>query len=217
MPEQGLRLDSVLHTDKVEKRVGISANQNISMKNNPPRLPIILTLLPVVAATLTGCWTPPNGNVQPVGKPGLIQGDIPVQVVQDPVTVVAVDAGQRTITLKHRDGSTKTFIVNPTVNNFDQVKVGDQIRADVKAELSVYILENGRLTNPDGSTRAKTINFNAKILLVDPSYRLLTLQFTNGQKLTIKAALNVQLEKMVPGDDVVMRSNEITGITIKKS
>ena len=87
----------------------------------------------------------------------------------------------------------------------------------VKAELSVYILENGRLTNPDGSTRAKTINFNAKILLVDPSYRLLTLQFTNGQKLTIKAALNVQLEKMVPGDDVVMRSNEITGITIKKS
>jgi hypothetical protein len=178
---------------------------------------IILTLLPIIAIILTGCWTPPNANVQPVGKPGLIQGGIPVQVVQDGVTVVAMDAGQRTLTLKHREGTTKTFIVNPTVENFNQVKVGDQIRADVKAELSIYILENGRLTNPDGSTRPKTINFNAKVLLVDPSYRLLTLQFTNGQKLTIKAGLDVQLERMAPGDDVVMRSNEITGITIKKS
>jgi hypothetical protein len=186
------------------------------MKPKIPGLQIILTLLPVIAFTLTGCWTPPNANVQPAGKPGLIQGDIPVQVVQDPVTVVAVDAGRRAITLKHRDGSTKTFLVTPAVENFSQVKVGDVIRADVKAELFVYILENGRLTNTDGSTRPKTINFNAKILLVDPSYRLLTLQFNNGYKLTIKTALDVQLEKMAPGDDVVMRSNEITGITIRK-
>jgi hypothetical protein len=186
------------------------------MKYKYLKLFLKVSLVPATALTMTGCWTPPNANVQPVGKPGLVQGDIPVQVVQDPVTVVAVDAGRRTITLKHRDGTTKTFIVNPAVKIFDQVKVGDTIRADVKAELFVYILENGRLTNPDGSTRPKTINFNAKVLLVDPSYRLLTLQFNNGQKLTIKTALDVQLEKMAPGDDVVMRSNEITGITIKK-
>ena len=58
--------------------------------------------MPAIALTLTGCWTPPNANVQPVGKPGLIQGDIPVQSIQDPVTVVAMDVGRRTITLKHR-------------------------------------------------------------------------------------------------------------------
>jgi len=186
------------------------------MKYQTPRLPIILTLLPVLVLTLTGCWTPPNANVQPKGKLGLIQGDIPVQVVQDGVTVAVIDTAHRTLTLKRDDGTMKTFIVNPSVQNFDQVKVGDQIRADVKAELFVYLLEDGRLTNPDGSTRPKTINFNAKVLLVDTSYRLLTLQFNNGQKLTIKAALDVRLDKMAPGDDVVMRSNEITGITIKK-
>jgi hypothetical protein len=185
------------------------------MKYNHLKFFLKVLLVPAIALTMTGCWTPPNANVQPVGKPGLIQGDIPVQVVQDPVTVVAMDASRRTLTLKHGDGSTKSFIVNPTVENFSQVKVGDVIRAEVKAKLSVYILENGRLTNPDGSTRPKTINFNAKVLLVDPSYRLLTLQFNNGQKLTIKTALDVQLEKMAPGDDAVMRSNEITGITIK--
>ncbi len=180
------------------------------------KFPIILTLLPVIALTLTGCWTPPNANVQPKGQPGLIQGDIPVQVVHDGVTVAAIDAVHRTLTLKRDDGTMKTFTVVPAVENFYQVKVGDQIRADVKAELFVYILENGRLTNPDGSTRPKTINFNAKVLQVDPSYRILTLQFSNGQTLAIKTALDVQLEKMAPGDDVVMRANEITGITIKK-
>ena len=102
--------------------------------------------------------------MQPVGKPGLIQGGIPVSIIQDPVTVMAVDAGERTIVLKHADGSTKTFNVMPTVQNFDQIKVGDVIKATVKAELSVYILDHGRLPNPDGTSRPKTINFNAKVL-----------------------------------------------------
>jgi hypothetical protein len=186
------------------------------MKINNFKLSILVTLLPAIALVLTGCWTPPNANVQPVGKPGLIQGGIPVEIIQDPVTVIALDAGQRTITLKRDDGTTKTFTVGETVKNLDQVKVGDTIKAAVKAELSVYILDNGRLPKADGTSHPKTINFNAKVLEVDPSYRILTLQFSNGHILSIKAALNVMLEKMAPGDDVVMRSSEVTAITIKK-
>lgn len=186
------------------------------MKNRNLKFTFVIILSAVVALSLTGCGTPSNASVQPVSKPGLIQGDISVRIVQDGVTVSAMDVARRTLTLQ-RDGATKTFTVNPSVENFDQVKVGDQIRAEVKAELSVYYLENGWLTNPDGSPRPKTANFNAKILRVDRSSRLLTLKFTNGQKTTIQAAAEVRLEKMAPGDDVVMRSNEITGITIKKS
>ncbi len=186
------------------------------MNNHLLKFSLKALMVPAFALSMTGCWTPPNANVQPVGKLGLIQGDIPVQIVQDSVTVAAKDEARRTLTLKRDNGTSKTFNVAPTVAIFDQVKVGDLIKADVKAILSVYLLENGRLTNADGTTRPKTINFNAKVLLVDPSYRLLTLQFTNGQRVTIKAGMDVQLEKMAPGDDVVMRSNEITGITIKK-
>jgi hypothetical protein len=172
--------------------------------------------LSVIALSLNGCWTPPNANVQPVGKPGLIQGKIPMTVIQYPVTVDALDLNRRTITLKNPSGATKIFNIDTTVDNLDQIKVGDLVKATVKAELSVYILDHGRLTNADGTSRPKTINFNAKVLQVDPSYRLLTLQFINGHTLTIKADLNVQLEKMAPGDDVVMRSNEVTAIEIQK-
>jgi hypothetical protein len=191
------------------------ANQIKNVKKNSLQFAIVAICLPVFALTLTGCWTPPNANVQPSGKPGLIQGGIPVDIIQYPVTVEAVDADRRIITLKNADGSTKTFTVTPSVQNFDQVKVGDLVKATVKAELSVYILDHGRLPGANGTTRPKTINFNAKVLTVDPSYRLLTLQFTNGHEFTIKAGLNVPLEKMAPGDDVVMRSNEVTAIEIK--
>jgi hypothetical protein len=199
-------------SEKIRKTDGTTPK----MKNKKIKRAMMVTLCSAAALTLAGCWTPPNANVQPVGKPGLIQGGIPVEVVQDPVTVLSIDAGRRTITLKRDDGSTKTFTVAESVKNLDQLKVGDTIKATVKAELSVYILDNGRLPNPDGTTRPKTINFNAKVLEVDPSYRILTLQFSNGHTMTIKAGLNVMLEKMAPGDDVVMRSNEITAITIKK-
>jgi hypothetical protein len=177
----------------------------------------LTALLPAITLVLTGCSTPSNANVQPAGKPGLVQGGIPVEIIQEPVTVVSVDAGRRLITLKHKDGSKKTFNVNESVNNFDQVKVGDTVSAAVKAELSIYILENGRLPGANGTTRPKSINFNAKVLMVNIKHRLLTLQFSNGQTMTIKASQDVQLEKMAPGNDVVMRSNEVTAITIKKS
>ena len=186
------------------------------MKKNSVQFAIVAACLPAFVLTMTGCWTPPNANVQPAGKPGLIQGGIPVDIIQYPVTVEAVDAERRIIMLKNADGSTKTFTVTESVQNFDQIKVGDLVKATVRAELSVYILDHGRLPGANGSTRPKTINFNAKVLTVDPSYRLLTLQFTNGRVFTIKAGLNVQLEKMAPGDDVVMRSNEVTAIEIKK-
>ena len=114
------------------------------------------------------------------------------------------------------DSATKIFNGSATVKNFSEVKVGDIIQAAVKAELSVYFLLNGRLPNPDGTTHAKTINFNAKVLKVDVSHRLLVLLFSNGYTMAIKAGMDVLLEKMAPGDDVVMRSKEVTMITIKK-
>ena len=186
------------------------------MKRNRLSIVNIVVGLPLLALTFTGCWTPPNANVQPAGKPGLIQGQIPVSIIPEPVTGVTLDAGERSLTLKHTDGSTKTFSVSPEVQNLDQVKVGDVLKATVLAELSVYILDHGRIPEENGTSRSKSINFNAKVLKIDPSYRLLTLQFSNGHTLTIKSRLECAARKNGPGDDVVMRSNLITAIEIKK-
>ena len=171
------------------------------------------TLLPIVALSLAGCWTPPNANVQPKGNPGLIQSGFTVEVVQDPAPVTSVDASQRTITIKRTDGVAKIYAVGPKVKNFDQVKAGDQVKVTVEDELAIYILLDGRL--PDGTT-AETLGVNAKVLWVDPSYRLMTLQYPNGQSEKFKVELGAKLQEMAPGDDVVVKPKEVTTLRIEK-
>ncbi len=171
------------------------------------------TLLPIIALALAGCWTPPNANVQPKGSPGLIQSGFAAEVLQDPAPVTSVDASQRTITLKRTDGLTKAYAVSPEVKNFDQIKAGDQVMATVEDDLAIYILQNGRL--PDGTT-AETLGVNARVLWVDPSYRLLTLQYPNGQSEKFKAGLDAKLQEMAPGDDVVVKPKEVTALHVEK-
>jgi hypothetical protein len=172
-----------------------------------------LTLLPVAALTLAGCWTPPNANVQPIGKPGLIQDGIVVESVKDPAAVEAIDTGARTLTLKLSDDTTRTYQVGSQVKDFDQVKVGDHVEATVTDVIAVYILENGRL--PDGTT-AETLGVNAKVLQVDPSYRILTLQYPNGQSDKFKPGLETRMLEMAPGDSVVLKPQAVTKIKIEK-
>lgn len=170
-------------------------------------------LTPLAALTLAGCWTPPNANVQPEGEPGLIQKGIKVDSVKDPATVQAVDTSARTITLKLSDNTTATYKVGAQVENFGTVQTGNQIAATVAEELDVYLLANGRL--PGGAT-AESLGVNAKVLKVDPSYRILTLQYPNGQSEAFKPGLEARMLAMAPGDSVVVRPLEVTKIKIEK-
>ena len=172
-----------------------------------------LALTPVAALALAGCWTPPNANVQPPGQPGLIQDGIAVQSVKDPATVQAIDNSTRTITLKLSDNTTLTCKVGANLEILGHIQVGDQVQATVSEDLAVYVLEKGRL--PDGTT-AEALGVNAKVLMVDPSYRILTLQYPNGQSEKLKAGLGTRMEQMSPGDSVVVRPREVTAIKIEK-
>ena len=174
---------------------------------------LVSLLLPIATLSLTGCWTPPNANVQPKGRPGLIQEGITVESVKAPATVEAIDAGARTMTLKLSDKTTATYKVGDQVKNFDRIQVGNQVEASVTEELAIYILENGRL--PDGTT-AESLGVNAKVLIVEPSYRILTLQYPNGQREVFKPGLGIRMEQMDPGDDVVVRPREVTAIRVDK-
>ncbi len=176
------------------------------------RLPLLLAVSASLA--VTGCWTPPNAHVQPKGKPGLIQGGIPVEVIQDKVKIIALDPEKRIITLAHADGTTKSYYLNASVKNASALKVGDTVKAYVAARVSVYITQNGGIPDASGAG-FHAIRSDAKIQQVDPSYRLVVVEFAGGQVLTIKAGLDVQLEKMAPGDDITLISEEISKIKLE--
>jgi translation initiation factor IF-1 len=176
---------------------------------------VVFNLLTIITALIfTGCWTPPNANVQPKGEPRLIQSGVPVESVQEQVTVQAVDASQRLIRLKLSDGFLMTCKVSQRVANFGQIRSGDKVKVTLAEELAVYVLKDGRLPIASGTDEA--VNFNAKVQSVDPSYRLLTLQYSNGQTEVLKTDLNAKLLEMRAGDAVVLQTAEAKAIRIQK-
>ncbi len=170
--------------------------------------------LPIMTLALAGCWTPPNANVQPAGAPRLVQGGVPVESNREHATVKSVDAGQRTLHLELADGTQITCTVSPQVKNFEQIQPGDKIKVTLAEKLAIYVLKDGRLPVAGGT--GQVVNFYAKVQTVDPSYRLLTLQYASGQTEVLKAALDTKLAAMAPGDAVVMESAEATNIHIEK-
>jgi hypothetical protein len=180
------------------------------MNKTPLKLsPMIL--IATVAVLAAGCWTVPNANVQPAGTPGLIQDGIVVDSVLESAVVSAKDDNLHTITLTLSDGTSRTYAVAPDLKYSADVHNGQTIKAKVTEQLAVYLLSDGAL--PDGST-AQSLGVNARVLTVDPSYRLLAVQYPNGQSETFKPAIGTKMELMAPGDSVVIRPGNVTAIKI---
>ena len=102
----------------------------------------------------------------------------------------------------------------PQVANIHQIRAGDKVQATVAQELTTYVLKNGQVPGTGG--KPETLEADAKVLSVDPSYRLLTLQYPNGQAQTFKVGLDVKLLEMEPGDIVVIRTMELIALRIAK-
>jgi hypothetical protein len=183
------------------------------MNNNLLKLFTVI-LIATGGLFAAGCWTVPNANVQPEGTPGLIQEGIIVDSVLDPAVVSAKDDNLHTLTLTMPDGTSKTYQAGPDLKHLDEVQTGQTIKAKVTEQLTVYLLDNGQL--PDGSTAA-SLGVNARVLTVDPSYRLLTVQYANGQSEIFKPGIGTLLQKMAPGDSVVIKPGTVTAIKIQKT
>ena len=74
-------------------------------------------------------------TVAPTGRPAMTD----VEVQQVTVTVTAVNQAKRTLTVKAPDGSTSSYKVDPSVQNFSKVKVGDKIVVRVTDAIAVTV------------------------------------------------------------------------------
>ena len=64
--------------------------------------------------------------------------------------VVAVDQADRTVTLMGPQGNTVEIEVGEEVRNFDQIAVGDQVRATYLESVALYLGEPGSLPEVGG-------------------------------------------------------------------
>jgi hypothetical protein len=163
-----------------------------------------------VVMALSGCWTAPVATVHPNGEPRLIQGAIAVQSVQESAVVASMDGGAGTIVLRTQGrAQTSTYKVGPQVSGLNDIKAGDVVRATVAEDLAVYVLRDGELPGQG------PIAVDARVLAVDPSYRLLRLQYPDGRSETFKVPLGTRLEQMAAGDAVVIQPVAVLAVRRK--
>jgi len=168
-------------------------------------------LLAALTILMSGCWTAPNANLRPKGEPRVIEDSIEVETSMPPMRVESVDGVKRIVVASSRTAAAIEMNVAPGVSNLKDVHPGDQIRPKIREKLRVYVAppaESGD-SGVTGGPRA------GRLLVVDPSYRLLTVQYPDGHTDTFKVGLKTRLKDMEPGDTVAVDTFEAVDLRVK--
>jgi hypothetical protein len=170
-----------------------------------------------------------QGAVMVAAKQG-VPGGVLVGTYQETATVTAVDKEKRKITLAAADGSQAVFKAGPDVVNFDQIQVGDHVKATVTQQLVVYVRKNGEPSTDGAATTvalapvgakpgafvADTVEITAKVTEIDLKHHTATLQFPDGSKKSFDVRPDVDLANQSVGQDVVIRTTEALAISVQK-
>ena len=154
-----------------------------------------------------------------------------VEVIHASATVQKIDLGKRKLTLLFEDGKHKTYKVDKSVQNLDQVKVGDHLKISYTEETIIVVgksnapasqAEAGEVgVAPKGAkpgiVMVDTSALSAKVLAVDLQKRRVTLEEPDGKKKTVKLGKNVtNLDQLKVGDSIDMVMTESLVVDIVK-
>ncbi len=181
---------------------------------------------------------PSDATVQPSSarmpatrdQAGPMEGLIVTDAMTATATVQAVDPAKRTVTLRSPDGTTSTYKLSKNVINFDQIKVGDQVKATLVESLAIIIRKADEPPSigedeavalaPKGAKPgvvvANTMELTATVKAIDRAKRTVTLVEPAGNTRTLKVGPDVDLTKMQTGDDVVVRYTQALAILVEK-
>ena len=136
--------------------------------------------------------------------------------IQGSATVEKIDRSTREVTLRRHDGSLVTIVAGQEVRNFNQIKVGDIVEAEVIEALAVAVEpahtqvrerreavsgSRAKLGEKPGASTTRTVDIVATVQSVDPKARLITVRGAL-QTVTLKVAEDVDLSQIKPGDNV---------------
>ncbi|WP_043307769.1 hypothetical protein [Pseudomonas sp. ML96] len=143
-------------------------------------------------------------------------------------TVSAVDTAKRTFILKDDQGNRRTFNAPAEMQNFDQLKVGDRVRAVATQERIVYLRQPGEAaddgaagvlaTAPEGDKpgmlAADTVEITAWVKGMDTTLRTATLKLPDGSERTIKVRPDIDMKTEYLGRQVVIRVTNAMAISV---
>lgn len=115
--------------------------------------------------------------------------------------------------LRVRGVSLPACKVGRGVSNWGGLERGDLVRATMKEALTVYVAP----VNESGSGAwARSPTPDARVLMSDPSYRVLTVQYPNGDTQTFKIGLHTLMQDIEAGDSVAIRPMEAVELRVRR-
>ena len=144
--------------------------------------------------------------------------------------MTGIDAANRKVTLVSPDGKKTTVKRGPEAINFDQTRVGDQLKVTVAEELVVFMATDAP-SQSDGAAAlvalapvgakpggllADTVQVTAKVTAIDLKQHKATLQFPDGTARTVAVRKDVDLTQRKVGEEVVIRTTEALALSVEK-
>jgi Cu/Ag efflux protein CusF len=131
------------------------------------------------------------------------------------VTIQAIDHATRSVTLRNENGDEDTFTVGPEVKRFDQLKVGDTIRATYYESVVFQLrkpgdtsaasgatLAGGRMKDVPGGALGAQQTTTVTVKAVDMAVPSITVTTADGRTLTRRIGDKKNLEGVKPGDRI---------------
>jgi hypothetical protein len=144
---------------------------------------------------------------------------IEVDAVTKTWKVTAVDPANRTVTFTNEAGESRSYELGPGGPKFDQIKVGDTVKATLAEPVAFTIRKSSAPRDASerttvavapkgagpGVIMAKTKEITGKIASVDTTAQTVTIEGPAGGTETFKTAPGVKLDQFQTGDDVTLR------------
>lgn len=144
-------------------------------------------------------------------------------------SVSAINGAKRTFTLRDNLGNQRTFVAPPQMENFDQLKVGDHVKAVVSQERIVHLRQPGEVANdgaagvlataPQGDKpgllAADTVEITALVKGMDTTLRTATLLLPNGSERVFKVRPDVDMKTEYLGRQVVIRVTTAVAVSVQ--
>ena len=161
-------------------------------------------------------------------KQGVPGGEF-VETTRLEATVTAIDTAKRKVALVTRKGEKFTVNPGPEVENFDQIRIGDQLKVAFTEEITVRMAKPGEKPEDGGEAEfefaprgskpgvmtSETYQVVATVTAIDLKKRKATLQFQDGTTKKFDVRKDVDLTRHKAGEKVVIRGKETFSIKVE--
>ena len=178
----------------------------------PKTLSVALSTALMVAA----CATPEQPTPPAPSATVVSSGTAMAASIQGSATVEKINRSTREVTLRRHDGSLLTVVAGEEVRNFNQIRVGDIVEAEIIEALAVVVEPvstqvrerreevSGYRARPGarpGASTTRTVEIVATVQEIDPKARLVTVRGAL-QTVQLKVDDSVDLARIKRGDNV---------------